>query len=73
MTWTPNLSATLHRLSDAESSEEIGSGPLFKMVRIALSDPDDEVWRYSIKAGGDTIAGRQIAVVSGMLGNADTA
>lgn len=40
--------------------EQIGDGPLAKMVRIALSDPDDEVWRYSIGVAGQLIAGNAI-------------
>jgi hypothetical protein len=30
------------------------------MVRIALSDPDDEVWRYSIDVAGELIVGDDI-------------
>ncbi|MBW6528715.1 hypothetical protein KZ813_17880 [Sphingomonas sp. RHCKR7] len=38
-------------------SELIGSGSFAKMVRLALSDPDDEVWRYSVLVNGTTIEG----------------
>lgn len=41
--------------------EEIGSGPLFKMVRIALSDPDGDLWAYTIHAVDRMIAGAAIA------------
>lgn len=41
-------------------SELIGDGDLAKMVRIALTDPDGEVWRYSIRAGEMTLLGDQI-------------
>lgn len=40
--------------------EQIGEGRFDKMARIALSDPDDEVWRYSIEVGAARIAGEQI-------------
>jgi hypothetical protein len=29
-------------------SELIGQGALWKMVRAALTDPDREIWRYSV-------------------------
>ena len=41
-------------------SELIGDGDLAKMVRLALTDPDGEVWRYSIRAGEVTLFGDQI-------------
>jgi hypothetical protein len=71
MNLTPNLPSTLHRLSEAEISEEIGSGPLFKMVRISLSDPDKELWRYSINAGGQTILGAEIAAIANAFSTLD--
>jgi hypothetical protein len=40
--------------------EEIGSGPLAKMVRIALSDPDEALWAYSISVAGQIFAGDAI-------------
>lgn len=40
--------------------EEIGWGPLAKMVRLALSDPDGVLWAYSIEAAGQTFAGEAI-------------
>ncbi len=40
--------------------EEIGDGPLAKMVRIALSDPDDALWAYSITVADRTIVGDAI-------------
>lgn len=72
--WEPRLPSTLYRQVDgvglADRSarrEEVGSGPLFKMVRIALSDPDAEVWRYSIAVGGEILAGDRIRQVSRIL------
>lgn len=46
--------------------EEIGSGPLAKMVRIALSDPDDALWAYSIQTAGLTLEGKAIASLAGL-------
>lgn len=40
--------------------EQIGDGPLAKMIRIAMTDPDEELWRYSISVSGQTIAGKAI-------------
>jgi len=48
--------------------EEVGSGPLAKMIRLVLSDPDDEVWRYSILASGQSIDGEAIRAVDRKLG-----
>jgi hypothetical protein len=45
----------------------VGDGHFDKMVRIALSNPDDEVWRYAIGAAGQMLAGdaiRQLAPLS---------
>lgn len=44
--------------------EQIGDGPLAKMVRIAMTDPDDELWRYSISVSGQTIAGKAIRALA---------
>jgi len=41
-------------------TEQIGSGSLAKMVRIALSDPDDAVWAYTIEVDGQAFAGDAI-------------
>jgi hypothetical protein len=67
----PGLPSTLYRVSYAErigdavvTRDEIGSGPLFKMMRIALSDPDMEVWRYSISVAGQTVVGQEIAKIA---------
>lgn len=72
--WEPRLPSTLYRQVDggpgsdrAGRREEIGSGPLFKMVRIALSDPDAEVWRYSIAVDGEIVAGEGIRGISRIL------
>lgn len=43
-----------------EASELIGEGTLRKMVRAAVTDPDDELWRYSIIAGGRVYLGEEI-------------
>ena len=43
------------------ASELIGDGDLAKMVRLALSDPEeDELWRYSIRFDGKTVTGERI-------------
>lgn len=56
--------ATLFRLRGIDLSdavaEEIGFGTFSKMVRIALTDPDQELWRYSVAVGGITLTGEQI-------------
>ncbi|TPG54493.1 hypothetical protein EAH76_07515 [Sphingomonas glacialis] len=44
--------------------EQIGDGPLAKMVRIAMTDPDDELWRYSISVAGHVIAGKAIGALA---------
>jgi len=36
--------------------EQIGEGRFDKMLRLALSDPDDEVWRYSIEVSGHLVS-----------------
>jgi hypothetical protein len=70
----PGLPSTLYRTSYVErindtvvTRDEIGSGPLYKMMRIALSDPDMEVWRYSISVAGRTLAGREIEKIAQTL------
>lgn len=42
------------------SAELIGEGPLWRMIRAALSDPDQELWRYSISIGKDIVSGAAI-------------
>lgn len=49
---------------DRAVREQIGDGPLAKMVRIAMTDPDDELWRYSISVSGQTIAGKAIRALA---------
>jgi len=44
--------------------EEIGSGSLCKIIRIALSDPDGEIWAYTIRAGDQTFVGDAIATLN---------
>ena len=70
----PGLPSTLYRASYAQrigdtvvTQDEIGSGPLFKMMRIALSDPDMEVWRYSISVAGQTLVGQEIVSIARTL------
>ncbi len=41
-------------------AELIGHGPLWKMVRAATTDPDGELWRYSIIVGDTHYKGDQI-------------
>jgi hypothetical protein len=43
--------------------EKIGDGALAKMVRLAISDPDEELWRYSISVAGRLIAGEAIGTL----------
>jgi hypothetical protein len=45
---------------DYSESELVGKGSLEKMVRVALTDPDDEVWRYCIRFDGSVIVGDDI-------------
>jgi hypothetical protein len=45
---------------DQQMPEQIGEGHFDKMVRIALSDPDGAVWRYSIDVAGELIVGDDI-------------
>lgn len=40
--------------------EQVGEGRFDKMVRLAMSDPDDEVWRYIIHVAGERIVGDRI-------------
>jgi hypothetical protein len=59
--------ATLHRsratcpeeMCDTQA-EQIGRGSFAKMLRLALSDPDDEVWRYSIVTQQGAIQGEEL-------------
>ena len=59
----PESHARLFR-SDASNSndvlhsmnKQIGEGCFDKMLRLALSDPDGEVWRYSIEVSGHVVA-----------------
>lgn len=44
--------------------EQIGDGPLAKMVRIAMTDPDEELWRYSISVAGHVIVGKAIEALA---------
>ncbi|WP_353467535.1 hypothetical protein [Sphingomonas faeni] len=37
-------------------NEQIGEGRFDKMLRLALSDPDGEVWRYTIEVTGHVVA-----------------
>ena len=44
--------------------EQVGQGRLEKMVRIAIADPDGEVWRYSIRIAGHMIHGDDIPKIN---------
>jgi len=46
-----NLNDVAHSMN-----EQIGEGRFDKMLRLALSDPDGEVWRYSIEVSGHVVA-----------------
>ena len=65
MDFDADLPAKLFRLRglDVHTSrpEDIGSGTFVKMVRIALSDPDGELWRYSVAVDGHRVAGDELA------------
>lgn len=50
--------------------EEIGSGPLAKMVRLALADPDGDIWPYRIVTDQSVFEGRAIASLQRALGSA---
>lgn len=41
-------------------SEQVGQGDFAKMLRVALSDPDDEVWRYSIRLSDTAVEGDKL-------------
>ena len=49
---------------DQGTSELIGDGDLAKMVRLALTDPEGELWRYSIRYAGDTYVGERIRSIA---------
>lgn len=49
---------------DRAEREKIGDGPLAKMVRLAMTDPDEELWRYSIAVAGQWITGNAISRLS---------
>jgi hypothetical protein len=66
----PDLPARLFRSRSAWEEEldlfpmeEIGSGSLAKMVRIALSDPDDAIWAYRIVTSDGAYSGKEIAAL----------
>jgi len=46
-----NLNDVAHSMN-----EQIGERRFDKMLRLALSDPDGEVWRYSIEVSGQDVA-----------------
>lgn len=50
--------------TDSAIHEKVASGKLAKVVRIALSDPDDELWRYRILVGGEVYNGHEISIVA---------
>lgn len=66
--------AQLRRLTNAFPNppdnplwELIGQGPLWKMVRAALTDPDGELWRYSILVGQEDLTGKGIVKLGDLL------
>jgi len=48
--------------------EEIGSGSLSKMIRIALSDPDDDLWAYAIHVANAVFTGEDISALACLSG-----
>lgn len=63
----PDIPARLFRnfgYRDAPSIEQIGDGTLAKMIRIALSDPDGELWRYSITTDARRFVGKEIKALA---------
>lgn len=47
--------------------EKIASGSLGKMIRLAFSDPDHELWRYRIIVGSREYKGGQIIEMAGSI------
>lgn len=72
----PATPATLYR-SRAEwpteragaAMEEIAAGPLARMVRMVLTDPDGEFWPYRIIAAGQGFEGNAIVALDQELRN----
>lgn len=71
----PEMPATLFRSRAGWAEElhlfprdEIGQGKLFRMVRIALSDPDENYWAYAIVAADQTFEGNAICELGRKLG-----
>lgn len=60
-------SAAAPSLVDHAASEWIGEGPLGKMVRVALSDPDEEIWRYALSVAGTVIEGDAIETLASLI------
>lgn len=66
--------AALHRSPDASLDdidnvimEKIASGSLDKMIRLAFSDPDQELWRYRIIVGSREYDGNDIIEMAGSI------
>ncbi len=47
--------------------EKIASGSLDKMIRLAFSDPDQELWRYRIIVGSREYDGNDIIEMAGSI------
>ncbi|MBN8839544.1 MAG: hypothetical protein J0I25_05015 [Sphingomonadales bacterium] len=60
-------SATIRSDVDHAASELIGEGALFKMVRAALNDPDDEIWRYSLRINDLILVGGEIRSLAAVV------
>lgn len=60
-------SATIRSDVDHAASELIGEGALFKMVRAALNDPDDEIWRYSLRINNLILVGGEIRSLAAVV------
>jgi hypothetical protein len=71
---TPEAPARLFRSHAGPSGdravemEEIGSGPLIKMARLALGDPDSYLYPYRVVAGEQVFDGDEILTLGRQLG-----
>lgn len=65
--WLRRSNAQIRSDVDHASSELIGAGALFKMVRAALNDPDDEIWRYSLVINDTILVGGEIRSLAALV------
>ena len=70
----PDAHATLFRSRASEPidrknapMEEIAAGRLSAMIRMALSDPDEDYWPYRIVTEGQTIDGEHIRKLASIV------